>query len=169
MESLIRLLSWMFGGDEPTNSLLLQQIMLRALLVYVMGLVVVRLGKSRLVSRASPFDILLGFILGSLLSRGITGHASLSGTFVATAALVAVHWTFTGLALRSHFFGSLIKGDVMPLIRDGHLLLANLRESHISEHDLEEAARMHGVESLGQVAQAFKERNGEVSIIKSQS
>ncbi len=60
--------------------------------MYLAGLVVVRIGKSRLISRTTSLDVILGFILGSLLSRGITGHASISGTIVASAVIVAVHW-----------------------------------------------------------------------------
>jgi len=66
--------------------------------VYVIGVAIVRLGKSRLIGRSTSLDVILGFILGSLLSRGITGHASISGTAVRSAALVAMHWWFTAVA-----------------------------------------------------------------------
>ena len=46
-------MNWLFGGDEPAGSLLLHQVVARAVLVYVVGLAIVRLGKSRLVGRAA--------------------------------------------------------------------------------------------------------------------
>ena len=81
-----------FGGDTPIEPLTLYQVAARDSLVYLAGLVVVRIGKSRLISRTTSLDVILGFILGSLLSRSITGHASISGTIVASAVIVAVHW-----------------------------------------------------------------------------
>ena len=111
-------------------------------------------------------DILIGFILGSLLSRGITGHASLSGTAAASAALVATHWLFTWLAYHWHLFGVLMKGHSIPLVQDGQPIVENMRGSHISERDLAEALRLHGVSNVARVAQAYKERNGDISVVK---
>src|SRR5918995_1339959 len=98
---LQRIGEWMhlaFGGDIPDDPLRLHQVAARALLVFLAGLVIVRIGKSRLISRATSLDVILGFTLGSILSRGITGNASLSATFTASIALVALHWLLTRLA-----------------------------------------------------------------------
>lgn len=159
----IRLL---FGGDTSGPSVELHQIAARAIVVYVIGLAVVRLGKSRLVSRMTPVDVILGFMLGSLLSRGITGSASLAGTGVAAAILVAFHWLVTRLACRSHWFGLLLKGSPVELVQNGATNRRNMRLSHISDHDLEEELRLAGVSDVGQVKLAMKERNGEVSVLR---
>src|SRR5262245_66541786 len=99
-----------FGGDFPDDPLQVHQVMTRAVVVYLGGLAIIRLGKSRSVGRMTPLDVVLGFVLGSLLSRGITGHASISNTLASSAALVATHWILTWLACRSHWFGDLVKG-----------------------------------------------------------
>lgn len=156
----------LFGGDTPIEPLTLYQIAARAILVYVVGLLVIRVGKSRLVGRVTGLDILVGFILGSLLSRGITGHASLSGTATASVAIVATHWLFTWMAVRWHAFGKLIKGHAVLLVREGMPLDDNLSSTHMSIHDLEEALRLHGVSDMREVALAFKERNGDISVVK---
>jgi uncharacterized membrane protein YcaP (DUF421 family) len=155
-----------FGPDTPDNGLALYQVAARAVLVYVVGVAIVRVGKSRLAGRATPLDILLGFILGSLLSRGVTGHASLSGTFIASAAIVASHWLLTYLAYYWHGLGDLVKGHARLLVDNGKMQRAQMRLSHISDHDLLEAMRLHGVEDVRQVKRAYKERNGEISIIR---
>src|ERR1043166_1219756 len=81
-----------FGGDMPVSEpLALHQIAARAIVIYLVGVVIIRIGKSRLLGRVTSLDVIVAFILGSLLSRGITGHASLSGTTVATAAIVGLH------------------------------------------------------------------------------
>jgi uncharacterized membrane protein YcaP (DUF421 family) len=155
-----------FGGDRPEFPLTTMQLAARAGLVYLAGLAIVRLGKSRLISRATPLDVILGFILGSLLSRGITGHAALSDTFLASACLVAIHWVTTALSCRWPPFDLWLKGNSATLIKDGKVLKENLLHSHLSTEDLHEAIRLQGLESLEEVELATKERNGEISVIK---
>lgn len=113
----------------------------------------------------TPIDVLLGFVLGSLLSRGITGHASISGTVASSAALIATHWMLTWLACRSHWFGDLVKGRAHLIVANGHPIVENMLHHHISSHDLEEYARNKGLEDVSKVWLAYKERNGEVSVL----
>jgi len=90
MAILSEILATLFGGDRPELPLSLGHVAGRSQVMYVIGLIVVRAGKSRLLARATALDLILAFILGSLISRGINGSASLSGTTVAVATLVAL-------------------------------------------------------------------------------
>jgi uncharacterized membrane protein YcaP (DUF421 family) len=166
LESLTSLFAEVFGGDYPADPLKLHQIAARAAAVFLGGLAIARLGKSRLIARVTALDIILGFILGSLLSRGITGHSSISGTLVASATLVFIHWMLTFVACRWHSLGTVIKGHSFVLVKDGQVDERAMLHSHISPHDLEEAVRLRGLETIDQVHLAFKERNGEVSVIE---
>src|SRR5690242_16212777 len=131
-DALFNLLEIVFGGDAGHPNLTPAQIAARAILLLFVGLVAVRIGKSRMLSRASPLDILLLVMLGSLLSRGINGSGSLSGTIAGTLALVLAHWLTTAAACRSHILGQWIKGHTYVLIRDGQILHENLARSHMS-------------------------------------
>ena len=166
LESLTSFLSEVFGGDYPADPLKLYQVAARATIVFLIGLAIVRLGKSRLIARVTALDVILGFILGSLLSRGITGHASISGTTVASATLVSLHWVLTFFACRSHTLGTMIKGHSFLLLKDGRVDEKAMLHSHISPHDLEEAIRLKGLETIDEVHLAYKERSGEVSVIE---
>lgn len=168
MHELMRVGEWLhfiFGGDTPDDPIKIHQVMARAVAVYLGGLAVIRLGKSRSVGRMTPLDVVLGFVLGSLLSRGITGHASISNTLASSAALVATHWLLTWLACRSHWFGDLVKGRAHLIVANGQPIVSNMLHHHISMHDLEEYARNKGLEDASQVWLAYKERNGEVSVL----
>jgi uncharacterized membrane protein YcaP (DUF421 family) len=165
LQNLGSLLHEVFGGDYPDDELKLHQVIARTIVVFALGLAIVRIGKSRLIGRVTALDVLIGFLLGSLLSRGITGTASVSGTAAASATIVFLHWVLTALACRSHRFGTLIKGHCNLLVKDGAIDEPTMLGSHISRHDLEEALHMKGLETVAQVHLAFKERNGEISII----
>lgn len=160
---------FLFGGDFPESRISLLHVVTRAALVYVMGLALVRLGKSRLIGRVTSLDVLLGFILGSLLSRGITGQASLSGTFFSSAALVGLHWLLTWISCISQGFGKLVKGHANLIVEEGRVIEPQLRKSHLSHEDLQEELRLQGVSDVAQVRWAYKERNGEVSVIRKSS
>jgi uncharacterized membrane protein YcaP (DUF421 family) len=160
-------LTTVFGGDQPPSDLLLTQAAARAALVYLMGLAMVRLGKSRLIGSLSAIDILLAVVLGSLLSRGINGSASMSSSLVASAVLVAMHWLMTDLACRSHRLGDLIKGHAQLLVENGRINWPAMQHSHLSEHDLIEELRLNAnVEGVDEIEKAYKERNGRISGVR---
>ncbi len=143
------------------------QAMLRAVLVYGFAVLLVRLGNKRFLGRNSGIDILLSVILGSVLSRGVNGTSPLRSTLAACAALVGLHWVFAALAYRSKLLGKLVKGEPSVLVDDGQPRSQTMRQSHISEDDLQEAIRIQGkLEEVAKVKKARLERNGEISVIE---
>jgi uncharacterized membrane protein YcaP (DUF421 family) len=154
------------GGDLPDRPLELYQVAARALVVYLVGVLLVRYGKSRMLTRTTTLDVLIGILLGSLLSRGVTGNASLSGTIMAAFAIVAAHFVLTWLTWHWHWLGNIVKGRARLIVKDGQMLTEVMKKSHISEHDLMTNMRQHGLDDLEQIREAYKERNGEISILK---
>lgn len=49
----------------------------RTVVVYVVSLVLVRLGNKRFMAQASAFDLIVAIMLGSVMSRAINGSAPL--------------------------------------------------------------------------------------------
>jgi uncharacterized membrane protein YcaP (DUF421 family) len=154
------------GLAEGTKELGAGEMAVRALLVYVLVVIIVRLGKKRFLGRATAFDVIIGIMLGSIAGRAITGNAPLWPSIAACAALMALHWIFSAAAIRSHPFGSFIKGETRILIRDGRVDEEALHREHMTERDLEEALREHGLTGPEGIAEARLERNGSVSVIK---
>ena len=154
------------GLVQETRDLGAGEMAVRALLVYLVVVAIVRLGKKRFLGRATAFDVTIGIMPGSIASRAITGNAPLWPAMAACAALMAMHWLLTAAALRSHAFGALIKGGNRLLIESGRVDEAALRKEHMTEHDLGEALREHGLKDCADVAEARLERDGSVSIIK---
>jgi len=52
------------------------------------------------------------------------------------------------------------------VVEEGRVLERNMRHSHISREDLMESLRLRGVERVEDVKCAYKERNGEISVIR---
>ena len=72
IDSLLRLVLGLGLESREINAL---QMGLRAVVVYVVTVIVVRLGKKRFMGQATAFDVILGIMLGSIVSRAVTGNA----------------------------------------------------------------------------------------------
>jgi uncharacterized membrane protein YcaP (DUF421 family) len=145
------------------------QMALRAVIVYAVTLAMVRLGKKRFMGKATAFDVILGIVLGSIVSRAITGNAPLVPSLAATATLIALHSVLTAVACRWHGFGEMIKGRPRVIVRDGRKDDEAMRIAHLTDRDLEEDLRRHGMTSIKDIAEARLERNGDISLVKSKS
>lgn len=150
------------GGAE----LEIWQVLLRALIVYLVALVIIRLGKKRLLGRSSALDVILGVVIGSMFSRTIHSAVPFVGSLVAALSLVGLHGLFAFIAVRFKGFGSVVKGHPRQLAKDGQIDQEAMRLHDITEEDLKEAMRLKvNSEDLSQVASATLERNGSVSFM----
>ncbi len=142
------------------------QMALRTAVVYAATLVLIRLGSKRFLGQASPFDIVVAIMLGSVMSRAINGSAPLVPTVAAGAAFVAVHWLLSA-ASRTSRLGGLVKGNPVLLIEDGEVKQQEMRRTGLSGRDLEQALRLNGqTTEPADVRLAYLERNGDVSVIR---
>jgi uncharacterized membrane protein YcaP (DUF421 family) len=159
--------SWLLGTELPQFELTSGHMAARAVVVYAAGLAMARLGKRRFLAKANAFDVLLGIVFGSVVSRAITGSSPFVPTLVAGLVLVVVHRAFAVLAFRFPWFGQLIKAKPRVVVRDGEILADALRSSYISENDLRAALRSEArVGDVRQVKEARLERNGDISVIE---
>lgn len=163
--------NWPIIGDLlglGSDSLLLWQMALRAVIVYLAAIVLVRLGEKRFLGKYTALDVILGFMLGSVLSRAVTSSAPFFETILGGAlGLVLMHWLFAVLSFHSDRFGDLVKGSDRVLVRDGAIDWDSLQKSHISEDDLMAAVRNAAqLEDLEQVKEARLERSGEISVVQ---
>lgn len=164
MQEPIEIIHTMFGIGEEDFGVL--QMSLRALLVYVSALAMVRLGEKRFFGKNTAFDLILGIIFGSVVSRAINGSAALLPTLFAGATLIAVHWLLAVVSFRFGTFGTLVKGRPRTLVRDGSVDRSAMRRSHLSDNDLETALRENGrTDDLSRVREARLERSGNISVI----
>ena len=142
------------------------QMSLRAVIVFLYLLLLARVGGTRAFGSFTSFDIVLGILLGSTLSRVLTASSPFLPTLTAGAVLVLLHIMLAALAVRWHPLGFLVKGRAVKLIEDGRLLEANLRRVGITPGDLHEQLRsVLNTDDLGRVREAFLERGGNVSFI----
>jgi uncharacterized membrane protein YcaP (DUF421 family) len=142
------------------------QMALRTIIIYAFTLAIVRLGSKRFLGQASAFDTIVGIMIGSVMSRAINGSAPLFPTLVAGVVFIGMHWLLAVLSFHIHWFGPLVKGNPVLLIREGQTQEQGMQRGGITKHDLTEALRQHTKENdLATIKFAYLERNGSISII----
>jgi uncharacterized membrane protein YcaP (DUF421 family) len=155
-------------GVEPKD-LNTFQVALRAIIIFVLAIAIVRCADKRFLSRKTAFDIVLGLILASVLARAINGSGPFFATIVASFVLVLAHRLLADLSSRWHWFGKLIKGNDDLIIAHGQVDEEALKKHNFSKRDLMEYLRLEGVEKVEDVETARLERSGDISVIRKQN
>lgn len=141
------------------------QMSVRALVIFAIGLAFVRLAGERVFGKWGALDILLAIIIGSNLSRTITGGAPFVPTLAATAVLIGAHALLAYAALWWSPLGGLLKGRPSQLVADGEIDWRAMRRHGVGRGDLEQALRRAGQADTRAVQAAFLERSGDISVI----
>lgn len=149
-----------------TNHILWWQMAIRAVLIFFYGLLLVRFAGRRVFGKAAPIDIILAVLVGSNLSRALTGNAPFVPTLAATAGLILVYWLLAYVAMHSEWVSWMVKGRRVVLVRHGRVDRARMREMGVGPRDLSEAMRESGIDDFDQIRAAYLERDGEISIIR---
>ncbi|HET7537094.1 MAG TPA: YetF domain-containing protein [Candidatus Didemnitutus sp.] len=163
------MLEWLdacLGLKTKAFDLTFAQMTARLVVVFVYGLVLVRVADRRFLGRNAGFDVLLGIMLGSILSRAVNGQAGFFATLGVSGVLVLLHHLTGTIACRFHRFSKLVKGSPRALVRDGVPDRAAMRDHRISPDDLDENLRISGnVADVARVAEARLERDGVISVV----
>jgi len=138
----------------------------RAVVVFIYGLLLVRLAGRRVFGKWAALDIIVSIMIGSSLSRIITGTAQLGGTLVATAVLLGLHFVLAHTAARWQWASRLLEGAPVVLARDGQLMERSRMAQAVSQNDIAEALRTSQVEDVAETRLMMLESNGKISILK---
>lgn len=153
------------GVFGVTNHIEWWQEVPRAFVVFVFGLILLRLSGRRAFARWSALDIIVSIIMGSSLSRALTGSAPLGGTMLAMILLAFLHWLLARMAARSNGFARLVEGSAAILGQSGAVSEREMRRHNISETDLHEALRKEGVEDAAKTRKITLEPSGVITVI----
>ncbi len=142
------------------------EFMLRAVVVYVVVLVMVRVAGKRALGQFTPFDMLLLILLGNAVQNALLGQdTSVSGGLLLAATLIVLNFLVGWITTRSPAAERLMEGEPVVLARHGQLLHAVLRRELVSKADFARAMRDAECENVDEVDVALLETNGHITII----
>lgn len=139
---------------------------LRAVAVYILMLVVIRLLGKRTVGNFTAFDLLVALMLGEVVDEIIYGDVSFAQGTVAILVVALAKYLTAWLSYFDHGLNRILEGAPTPVIRNGEFQKQGLRSEIMNEKEVMAALRLAGVDDLREVRLACVEVDGEVSVIR---
>ena len=122
---------------------------LRAIAIYLMVIVLIRMSGKRSVGQFTPFDLILLILIGNAVQNGLNGgDNSMTGALILATTLIALNYGVAFLTSRFKRAEHLIEGVPMVLARDGVLFKEVLRREFVSEDDFHGALRANNLASV---------------------
>lgn len=156
----------LFLGEHPLTFLF--EIVLRVFLVYTITLLFLRWGGKRTMGELTFFDFAIIIALGSAVGDGmIFDDVPLLHSFLVVACVMGLERLVAILTEKNKVIEKLIESEPALIIEHGVIRLDKLHEETLSQDELFESLRYNGIHQLGQVALAYLEPSGKMSVIKS--
>jgi len=122
-------------------------------------------GKKQL-SQLNTADVILILLISNSVQNAMVGsNTSLLGGIVAAFALFIINIIFKKTMLHSKFIKEILQDKPEILIHNGKIEFETIGRLGITNDELQEAMREHGVEYYKQVKLAMFEIDGSISII----
>ena len=140
----------------------------RAGVVYLVLLAMVRLTGKRTVGQFTPFDLIVVLLLSEVVSGSIAGQdESLTGGLIAAATLLLLNVLIAFASSRSQRIDTLVEGNPVLVGRDGVIYEDVLRRERVTRSDVDKALREADCE-LRDMRLAILEADGVINIMKKQ-
>jgi uncharacterized membrane protein YcaP (DUF421 family) len=144
-------------------------IALRSLAVYAFMLIAIRLTGKKEFSQLNTIDVVLILLISNAVQNAMVGNnTSLLGGLAAAAVLFLLNFLLKKLMFKNKLVREFISQHPEILIHEGKLNFKMLSRLGISDDELMEAVREHGVEHYRDVKLAIFEVDGNISIISGQ-
>src|SRR6476620_277978 len=139
---------------------------LRAVAIYAMVMVMIRLSGKRAVGQFTPFDLVLLILIGNAVQNGLNGgDNSITGALVLAGCLIALNYVVAFLTSRFTRVEHIVEGVPKVIARDGTIYHDVLLKELVSLDDFHEALRMNNLGDPDDVALALLETNGSISVV----
>jgi uncharacterized membrane protein YcaP (DUF421 family) len=164
MQGIYQHIDWLFGLSQIHISLL--NMVARALLIYVLGIIILNLINKRFIGEKTPFDIILIFLIGSSLANAVTGNSPYFPTLGMVFCIILVNWLLSLFSFYNQTAEKILKGVPVTLYKNGKLHWKAMRLYHFTHDDLiSEVRKDSGLLTLDEVQEIILENSGEISVI----
>ena len=143
------------------------EIAARSAVMFIVALLLMRITGMRPFGKGEPFDQIIAFLIGGILSRGVVGATPFISTIISMVVIVFIHKVLAKLSIYNKTFGATVKGKKVLLYRNGVFLWGNMNSVDITENDILEDLRLEvQLASLDSIAEVYMERTGKISFVK---
>jgi uncharacterized membrane protein YcaP (DUF421 family) len=143
----------------------------KAVVVYVVLLVLFRLSGKRTLAEVTPFDLVLLLIISEATQGALVdSDDSMTHALLLVGTLIGLNVLLSGLKTRFQTAERVMDSAPLLIVENGKPIEAHMNKERIDVDDVLDAAReMHGIGSLEEIRYAVLERNGKISIIPTEA
>ncbi len=140
---------------------------LRAIILYIIVLIVMRLMGKREIGQLQPFELAISIMIADLASIPMTETGvPISNGIVPILGLLVMHLLISVVNLKSIRIREIICGKPSILIYRGKIDEKVLKKERFTINELQERLRSNNIFNIGDVEYAILETSGQVTVIQ---
>jgi uncharacterized membrane protein YcaP (DUF421 family) len=145
------------------------RIVLSSACIYLFIVAALRLFGKKELSQLSIVDLVFILLISNSVQNAMVGsNSTLMGGLVSASSLFAINYVFKMIIYYFPGLGKIIQGDATLLVYQGNINHINMNKAKITEDELMEAIREHGVSDVEEVDLAVLEIDGNISILSNE-
>jgi uncharacterized membrane protein YcaP (DUF421 family) len=142
---------------------------LHAIAGYFFLLLTVRVLRRRPGAQMTPFEFVIVFLIGGVIILATVGDdKSVTNCTCAIITIGLMHRLVSGLKGRFPSLGAVVDGTPLLVLDRGQWQSEVIEKMRVDDNDVMATARSKGLKRLDQIKYAVLERNGGISIIRSE-
>ena len=139
----------------------------RAIILYIIVLIVMRLMGKREIGQLQPFELAISIMIADLASIPMTDTGTpISNGIVPILGLLVMHLLISLINIKSIRARQIICGKPRILIYRGKIEEKALIKERFTINELEERLRAQNISNLGDVEYAILETSGQITVIE---
>lgn len=151
-----------FYSQESLN---ITQWILRGILAYFILLIGVKLLGQRSISQMRLLDFIIAITLGNILAHPLSDEGlGMTGSITTTYVLISLYLLSLLLSLKYPLFEKFFSPAPIPVIKNGKIIYKNLVKAKITLDYLLSELRLEQVVNIDEIAVAFWEPGGKISV-----
>jgi uncharacterized membrane protein YcaP (DUF421 family) len=142
------------------------EISARAAAAFFIALILVRFLSMRPFGKGNAYDVIVTFLIGGILSRGVVGATPFFSSVAGAITIMLIHKLIGRITFFSRPLDKVINGEKIVLYKNGNLQFKNMKALDITKSNIyEEVRRQLRQTSLDNVKEIYMEKTGEMSFI----
>ena len=143
------------------------ELIIRGSAMYLFLFLVFRVVIRRRIGAVGMADILILVIIADAAQNGLSGeYRSVTDGAILIGTIIFWNVFIDWLNYRVPALQNWLEPPPLLLVRDGRIQHRHMRHEFVTEQELQAKLREHGVENVSEVAKAYLEADGSISVIK---
>lgn len=142
------------------------EMIVRGALLYLAFVFLFRVMPRRTGGELEAMDLVFLLLVTEAASHSLGDFSSVGDGLVMIVTMMVLNYLVNALTHRFRWFEKLLTRPPVPVIRDGRMLLKQMRREFLTRDELMEHLRSEGIASIDLVKSAFVENDGKLSVQK---